>query len=82
VTRSFVHKALVFGEYMTRLFYHSSGVVIPANDLPVLPIKLSAFGAVLVVTLLGAATPNLGTRAAVVFAAAKASSKIFLARLH
>jgi hypothetical protein len=63
----------VFGEYISRLFYHATGVAVTAEELPAWSIKLTATLAVVIVTVLGIATPNLSTRTAVVFTTVKVS---------
>ncbi|KZS99222.1 L-methionine transporter [Sistotremastrum niveocremeum HHB9708] len=63
--------ALIFGEYITRLFYHATGSVVAADELPGWSIKLTAVAAVLFVTVLCMIAPGSGTRAAVVFTGVK-----------
>ncbi|EIN07323.1 L-methionine transporter [Punctularia strigosozonata HHB-11173 SS5] len=66
--------ALIFGEYLNRLFWHATASSEAAPDeIPDWAIKLTAIGAILLVTLLCVATKNLGTRAAVVFTTAQVS---------
>lgn len=66
--------ALIFGEYVNRIFYHATSSPVSSTTLDEIPqwaIKLTATGAVVVVTLLCVATRKLGSRAVVVFTAVK-----------
>jgi amino acid transporter len=57
--------ALVFGEYLTRLYFHSTGSAVAADELPGWSVKLTATAVIVLITLLNIATPNSSTRAAV-----------------
>lgn len=63
--------SLIFAEYLNRLFYHSTGSDISPDALPQWAVKLTAVTAVIIVSVICVATPNLGTRAAVVFTTVK-----------
>ncbi|KAI0670298.1 amino acid transporter [Trametes maxima] len=63
--------SLIFAEYINRLFWHSTRAEVSPDDIPQWATKLTAIGAVLVVTAICVATPTLGTRAAVVFTTVK-----------
>ncbi|KAI0748211.1 L-methionine transporter [Daedaleopsis nitida] len=63
--------SLIFAEYVNRLFWHSTRAEVSPNDIPQWATKLTAVAAVVVVSILCAATPTLGTRAAVVFTTVK-----------
>lgn len=63
--------ALIFSEYLNRLFWHSTSANISPDDIPQWAIKLTAVFAVLIVSVICVATPTLGTRAAVVFTTVK-----------
>lgn len=58
---------------MSRLFFHATRSDVSADEIPDWSIKLVACIAVLLVTILCSAASNLGTRAAVLFTAVKAS---------
>ncbi|KAG9097510.1 hypothetical protein FS749_006129 [Ceratobasidium sp. UAMH 11750] len=66
--------ALIFGEYLNRLFYHATGSDIAPDAIPQWAIKLTAVIAVCVVAVLCVATPKLGTRSALLFTIIKVSS--------
>lgn len=57
--------SLIFGEYLTRLYFHSTGAAVAADDLPAWSIKLTAAAAVVLTSLLTISNPNFSTRAAV-----------------
>ncbi|KAF8576395.1 amino acid transporter [Ramaria rubella] len=63
--------ALIFGNYMSRLFFHATRSDVSANSIPDWSIKLTACVAVALVTVLCAAASKLGTRAAVLFTVVK-----------
>ncbi|KAJ3536666.1 hypothetical protein NM688_g6806 [Phlebia brevispora] len=63
--------SLIFAEYLNRLFWHETYAGASVEDLPQWSIKLTAVIAILVVSVLCVATPNLGTRTAVVFSIVK-----------
>ncbi|KAI5123359.1 hypothetical protein M0805_001780 [Coniferiporia weirii] len=63
--------ALIFAEYVNRLVWHATAEDASPDSIPQWSIKLTACIAVFFVTLLGIATKNLSTRAAVVFTAVK-----------
>lgn len=63
--------SLIFAEYLNRLFYHSTGSDISPDALPQWAVKLTAIIAVLLVSVICVATPNLGPRTAVVFTTVK-----------
>ncbi|OJT15721.1 b(0,+)-type amino acid transporter 1 [Trametes pubescens] len=65
--------SLIFAEYLNRLFWHSTRAEVSPDDIPVWATKLTAVGAVVVVSIICVATPTLGTRAAVVFTTVKVS---------
>lgn len=56
---------------MTRLYFNETSSDVAENAIPQWPVKLTACAGVLFVAILCAATPNLGTRAAVVFTTIK-----------
>lgn len=53
------------------MFWHSTRADVSPNDIPQWAIKLTAIGAVVVVTVLCVAAKKLGTRVAVVFTTVK-----------
>ncbi|KIJ68922.1 hypothetical protein HYDPIDRAFT_144361 [Hydnomerulius pinastri MD-312] len=63
--------SLIFAEYLNRLMWHITRDQVSPDDIPQWAIKLTAVVAVLLVTIMCAATRNLGTRAAVVFTSVK-----------
>ena len=63
--------SLIFGEYLNRLFWHSTRTEVSPDDIPQWAIKLTAAAAVALVTLLCVVARKLGTRAAVVFTTVK-----------
>ena len=63
--------SLIFAEYLNRLFWHETYAGASAEDLPQWAIKLTAATAVIIVSVICVATPNLGPRTAVVFMAVK-----------
>lgn len=67
--------SLIFAEYLNRIFWNTSAEV-SADDIPQWAIKLTAIGAVMLVTILCVATQKLGTRVAVVFTTVKASTRL------
>lgn len=58
---------------MNRLFLSHGRDEVSADDIPQWAIKLTAVGAVLMVTIICVATRKLGTRVAVIFTIAKVS---------
>jgi amino acid transporter len=66
--------SLIFAEYLNRLFWHATKAEVSPDEIPQWAIKLTAAVAVLLVSILGVATPKLGTRAAVVFTVVKVLS--------
>ncbi|EPT06173.1 hypothetical protein FOMPIDRAFT_124911 [Fomitopsis schrenkii] len=78
--------ALIFAEYMNRLFFHTTKAEVSPDDIPQWAIKLTAAAAVIVVSAICVASPNLGPRTAVVFTTVKLSITILgivqLARGH
>lgn len=65
--------ALIFAEYMNRLFFHTTKAEVSPDDIPQWAIKLTAAAAVIVVSAICVASPNLGPRTAVVFTTVKVS---------
>lgn len=63
--------SLIFAEYLNRLFWHATKAEVSPDDIPEWATKLTAVGAVVLVTILCVATKTLGTRAAVAFTAVK-----------
>jgi hypothetical protein len=63
--------SLIFAEYLNRLVWHTTQDEVAPDDISQWAIKLTAVAAVLSVTIICAATRNLGTRASVVFTTAK-----------
>ncbi|KZV90230.1 hypothetical protein EXIGLDRAFT_740819 [Exidia glandulosa HHB12029] len=63
--------ALIFGEYMNRLFFHATRADVAPDAIPAWAIKLTACAAILIVTALCAASSRLGTSAMVVFTTVK-----------
>ncbi|TRM56224.1 amino acid permease-domain-containing protein [Schizophyllum amplum] len=68
--------ALIFAEYLNRLFFHATRAQADPDAIPQWAIKLTALLAVVAVTLLSVATRQLGTRAAVVFTTVKVAALI------
>ncbi|TEB36352.1 L-methionine transporter [Coprinellus micaceus] len=73
--------ALIFAEYINRLFYTHSNVQVSPDEIPQWAIKLTAVAAVLVVTILCIAARKLGTRVAVVFTTLKVAALILVTTL-
>lgn len=66
--------ALIFAEYLNRIFWHVTQSPDAAPDaVPDWAIKVTAVLSIVFVTILCAATRNLGARAAVVFTSVKVS---------
>ena len=63
--------ALIFAEYINRLIWHATSEDAAPDSIPQWSIKLTACLAVTFVSILCAATKNLGAKAAVVFTALK-----------
>ncbi|KAG2753221.1 L-methionine transporter [Suillus brevipes Sb2] len=70
--------SLIFAEYLNRLVWHTTQDEVAPDDIPQWAIKLTAVAAVLSVTIICAATRNLGTRASVVFTTVKIAALIFV----
>lgn len=68
--------SLIFAEYLNRIFWSARGDEVSPDDIPQWAIKLTAVGAVVVVTIICIATRRLGSRAAVVFTIVKIASLI------
>ncbi|KAG6874179.1 hypothetical protein C0995_003725 [Termitomyces sp. Mi166 len=68
--------SLIFAEYINRLFWSHSHDEISPDDIPKWAIKLTAVGAVMVVTIICIVSRKLGSRAAVVFTTIKVVSLI------
>ena len=63
--------ALIFAEYMNRIFWHTTKTDVSPDDIPQWAIKVTAVGAVVLVTVICIAARKLGTRVAVVFTTVK-----------
>lgn len=63
--------ALIFGEYMNRLFFHATRADLPPDAIPDWAIKVTACVAMILVSTLCAISSKLGTGAAVVFTTVK-----------
>ncbi|KAF8910960.1 L-methionine transporter [Gymnopilus junonius] len=63
--------SLIFAEYLNRMIWHTTRDEVSPDDIPQWAIKLTAIGAVLVVTALCVGAKKLGTRVAVIFTAVK-----------
>ena len=63
--------SLIFAEYLNRIFFHTTRDDVSPDDIPQWAIKLTATGAVVIVTILCVAAKKLGTRVAVVFTTVK-----------
>ena len=61
----------MFAEYLNRLFWHTTGADAPPDGIPEWATKLTAVGAILLVFLVCAATPNAAPRLAVMFTTVK-----------
>lgn len=70
--------SLIFAEYLNRLIWHAAQDEVAPDDIPQWAIKLTAAAAVLIVSMICAATRNLGARAAVVFTSVKIAALIFV----
>ncbi|RDB21074.1 b(0,+)-type amino acid transporter 1 [Hypsizygus marmoreus] len=68
--------SLIFAEYMNRIFWNTTRDEVSPDDIPQWAIKLTASGAVVIVTVICVATRKLGSRAAVVFTAVKVAALI------
>lgn len=69
--------SLIFAEYINRILWHSTRADVSPNDIPQWAVKLTAVGAVVVVTIICVATRKLGSRAAVVFTTVKVSRLLY-----
>ncbi|KAF8798051.1 L-methionine transporter [Phlegmacium glaucopus] len=69
--------SLIFAEYLNRIFWHSTRAEVSPDDIPQWAIKLTAAGAVVVVTILCVAARKLGPRVAVVFTTVKVLVTVF-----
>ena len=65
--------SLIFSEYLNRVLWRSSRDEVSPDDIPQWAIKLTAVGAIAVVTILCIAAQKLGSRAAVFFTTLKVS---------
>lgn len=63
--------SLIFAEYINRLFWSHSRDEVSPDDIPQWAVKLTAVGAVVMVTMICMVSRNLGSRAAVVFTTIK-----------
>ncbi|KAH7341045.1 amino acid/polyamine transporter I [Rhizoctonia solani] len=72
---------LIFGEYLNRIIFHATSPDAAPDVIPQFAIKLTAVLAVLIISILCVATPNLGSRTAVLFTAIKFISLIAVAIL-
>ena len=63
--------SLIFAEYLNRLFWHETFAGASVADLPEWSIKLTAVAAVIIVSVICVASPNLGPHTAVVFTTVK-----------
>jgi len=70
--------SLIFAEYMNRMFWQSTSDEVSPDDIPQWAIKLTAAGAVILVTILCVAAKKLGPRVAVVFTTVKVTSLILV----
>ncbi|KJA27182.1 hypothetical protein HYPSUDRAFT_35772 [Hypholoma sublateritium FD-334 SS-4] len=70
--------SLIFAEYLNRMFWHSTRQEVSPDDIPQWAIKITAVGAVAVVTILCVAAKKLGTRVAVVFTTVKVTSLVLV----
>ncbi|KAG6909687.1 hypothetical protein DXG01_015888 [Tephrocybe rancida] len=68
--------SLIFAEYVNRLLWSHSRDEVSPDEIPQWAIKLTAVGAVVVVTIICIASRKLGSRAAVVFTSVKVSSLV------
>lgn len=73
--------ALIFAEYLNRIFYHATRADVSPDDIPQWAIKLTAIAAVIVITVLCVSAKKLGTRVAVVFTIVKVRC-LYLLGLH
>ncbi|EJD02312.1 L-methionine transporter [Fomitiporia mediterranea MF3/22] len=73
--------ALIFAEYINRLFFHLTGKDSSPNAIPQWSIKLTACIAIVLVTFLGIAARSLGTRTAVIFTVIKVASLLLISVL-
>jgi len=73
--------ALIFGEYMSRLIFNATSSDVSRDTIPDWSIKLTACSAVLLVTMICAATSKLGTRTAVMFTVVKVTALLAVAIL-
>jgi len=64
---------LIFAEYLNRIFWSTSLAEASPDDIPRWAIKLTATGAVIIVTVVCVATRKLGTRVAIGFTSVKVS---------
>ncbi|KAG6900866.1 hypothetical protein C0993_009984 [Termitomyces sp. T159_Od127] len=69
--------SLIFAEYINRLFWSHSRDEVSPDDIPQWAIKLTAVGAVVMVTIICMISRNLGSRAAVVFTTIKIAITVF-----
>ncbi|CAG7846043.1 b(0,+)-type amino acid transporter 1 Short=b(0,+)AT1; AltName: Full=Glycoprotein-associated amino acid transporter b0,+AT1; AltName: Full=Solute carrier family 7 member 9 [Serendipita indica DSM 11827] len=71
--------ALIFGEYLNRLFFHATSAAASPDSLPDWANKLMGCIAVIIVSVLCVATPRLATRVAVLFTSVKIAALIAVA---
>lgn len=70
--------SLIFAEYLNRLVWHTAQNDVAPDEIPQWAIKLTAVAAVLSVTMICAASRNLGTRTSMVFTTVKIAALIFV----
>lgn len=70
--------SLIFAEYMNRMFWQSASDEVSPDAIPQWAIKLTATGAVVLVTILCVAAKRLGPRVAVIFTTVKVTSLILV----
>lgn len=68
--------SLIFAEYLNRIFYHTTASDVSPDAIPQWAIKVTAITAVIVVSILCVATPNMGTHTAVVFTTVKVAALV------
>ncbi|KAF8625777.1 hypothetical protein AX15_005169 [Amanita polypyramis BW_CC] len=70
--------ALIFAEYLNRLFWHSTQAEVSPDGVPQWAIRLTATAAVIIITFLCVGARKLGTRIAVLFTAVKIAALIMI----
>ncbi|KAI0065364.1 L-methionine transporter [Artomyces pyxidatus] len=68
--------SLIFGEYLNRLFWHTTRSDVSPDSIPQWAIQITAIAAVLVITFMCVITRNMGAHVAVAFTAVKISITI------